>query len=469
MLTRVFLALVVVAAACSSPADDDLDSSAPTANSAPAESRPLLDSDGESIPDGPVVPTGPLTEEALAAIEAVWLNLATGIDPEDLALIGSLGDSRLAWLLSDVVRFIPGGIVGQVAVEAFTELTTVELPLGSLASDWRAITDLLIAWDVPAPPGYAKYKERLFVQVEPGWAPFFADAAADVDWRLVSWGGVLIDDRPLGSIEPCPRGCIPALDDPPVTDAAGGSWYPDDEIVFGVSVNGESRAYPKNIMEVHEMVNDTLGGRRIGMPYCTLCGSAQAFFTDSGPAGYETMVLRTSGLLSRSNKVMYELESQSMFDTFLGTAITGPLREAGVVLEQATVVTSTWGAWKAAHPDTSIVASDGGRGISYPTDPLAGRDDNGPIFPVGDVDPRLPVQELVLGVLAADGTAMAFPVALATAAIEEGVAVGGEGYEVVIEAGGLIAVDDRGNQLPTHEAFWFAWSQFHPNTTVWGQ
>ena len=109
-----------------------------------------------------------------------------------------------------------------------------------------------------------------------------------------------------------------------------------------MTVNGESRAYPKNIMEVHEMVNDTLGGRRIGMPYCTLCGSAQAFFTDVVPDGFENPVLRTSGLLSRSNKVMYDLVTMSMFDTFLGTALTGPLHEAGFVLEPLTVVTSTW-------------------------------------------------------------------------------------------------------------------------------
>ena len=70
---------------------------------------------------------------------------------------------------------------------------------------------------------------------------------------------------PLDEVDvPCLDGCIPALDDPGVTDAAGGSWYPDDALVFGVVVGGEARAYPKNIMEVHEMVNDTLGGRRIG-------------------------------------------------------------------------------------------------------------------------------------------------------------------------------------------------------------
>ena len=33
-------------------------------------------------------------------------------------------------------------------------------------------------------------------------------------------------------------------------------------------------------MEVREMVNDTLGGRDLAIPYCTLCASAQAYYTD---------------------------------------------------------------------------------------------------------------------------------------------------------------------------------------------
>ena len=104
------------------------------------------------------------------------------------------------------------------------------------------------------------------------------------------------------------------------------------------------------------MVNDSIGGRRVGLPYCTLCGSAQAYFTDAMPGGFETLELRTTGLLSRSNKVMFDLHTFSVFDTFLGTALSGPLREEGVALEMVTVRTSTWGEWKAAHPGTTIVA-----------------------------------------------------------------------------------------------------------------
>jgi hypothetical protein len=237
--------------------------------------------------------------------------------------------------------------------------------------------------------------------------------------------------------------------------------------VFGVTVNGESRAYPKHIMEIHEMVNDELGGRRLGIPYCTLCGAAQAYLTDDLAEGIAMPVLRTSGLLNRSNKVMFDLNTFSVFDTFLGDAISGPLHEAGVVLPQASVVTSTWGDWKAAHPDTTIIAQDGGIGRSYPFDPLRGRDDDGPIFPVGDVDERLPTQAKVLGVIAADGTPLAFDVSAARAELEAGREVAALGIVVLADASGVRATHEDGSEVAGHEAFWFAWSQFHPDTAVW--
>jgi hypothetical protein len=398
-------------------------------------------------------------------LDLLYASLTGGfVDITAMERLGEAADPRLAWLLADILRFV-GGPAVDTAQEAFTELTGVDISPDPAAarSTWLSVTDHLLAWDTPAPPGYVEYKGRLFGLIDERWAPFFADDEATIDWRIVSWGGVLLDDRDLGDPLPCALGCIPALDDPSVVGIAEGDWYPDDGIVFGVVVGNEARAYPKNIMEVHEMVNDTLGGRRIGIPYCTLCGSAQAYFTDDLASGIEQPLLRTSGLLARSNKVMFDLRTFSVFDTFTGEALTGPLREAGVVLNQTSVVTSTWGDWKAEHPETTIVAADGGINRTYPDDPLRGRDDNGPIFPVGDVDPRLPVQATVLGVIAADGTPVAFPVDNALQALAAGRTVALQGITVTADGSG-IRVD--GN-IPGHESFWFAWSQFHPDTLVW--
>ncbi len=425
---------------------------------------------GFEFPPAPAVPTGPADPTLAAEIDRLYATLTEGIDLEALAAIGDSGDARAAWLLSDLFRFIRTNQTVDLMVGGFERLTGADLSEDPVSdrSTWQSMTDHLIAWDLPALPDQRRWKGELFTLVDPRWAPFFADEDAEIDWRFLSWGGVLLDDRVLGDQSGCPLGCIPALDDPAVTDAAGGDWYPDEEIVFGVTINGESRAYPKNIMEIHEMINDSLGGRRVGIPYCTLCGSAQAYLTDSVPAGVTVPILRTSGLLTRSNKVMFDLETFSVFNTFTGAAISGPLQDEGVVLEQVSVVTSTWGEWKLAHPGTTIVAMDGGIGRTYPTDPLRGRDDDGPIFPVGDVDERLPTQEQVLGVLAGDGTPIAFPVGQARSRLDAGGAVELLGISVQPDGSGIRAERADGIEAVGHQAFWFAWSQFYPETVVWG-
>jgi len=436
----------------------------PAASSKPAAAAaPLLDKHRQVLPVAPAHPDGPLAPELRAAVAKVVPALVAGGFPSDaLRTIAGSGDARMAWYLHDLIRFVTSDTIGELYA-AFEKLTGAALPPDSFG----AMGDRVLAWNLPAPPGYRAMKRELYLLIEPRWAPFFDDRHSTIDWRIVGWGGVFIDDRADATRgERCARGCIPALDRPKVTDAAGGAWYPDDATVFGVVINGAARAYPKNIMEVHEMVNDTLGGRTIAIPYCTLCLSAQAYFTDDVP-GFRPL-MRTSGLLSRSNKFMYDLSTWSAVDTFTGRAISGPLRAAGVTLKQASVVTSSWGAWRAAHPRTTIVAEDGGIGRQYPPDPLRGRDAKGPIFPVGDVDPRLSVHEVVLGVRAADGTPVAFPRAAARLALLAGEPVTMAGIAVRADGDGLRAFIGQA-ETPSHEAFWFAWSQFHPKTRLWAR
>ena len=275
---------------------------------------------------------------------------------------------------------------------------------------------------------------------------------------------MLIDDRPFDTTdEPC--NCIPAADNPPVSTAEEAAWLDDNSVVFGLSINGESRAYPRRIMEVREMVNDTLGGRDLGIPYCTLCGAAQAYFTDQLPAGVERPVLRTSGLLIRSNKVMYDITSGSVFDTFKGKAVTGPLNRIGLQLEQAPVLTTTWGQWKEAHPDTTVLLERLALGRDF--DFRNNRDADGPIFPIGDVDPRLSVQEDIIGIITESGQPIAFQRSAAFLVLNAGGEVAYENVRLRLDAGGIKAVDVDGNDLGSHQAFWFAWSQFHPDTLLW--
>ncbi|MEL6643196.1 MAG: DUF3179 domain-containing (seleno)protein [Pseudomonadota bacterium] len=412
----------------------------------------------------PAIPDGPLSESLKIAIDMAFVDSATqgqwGRDQSTaLDEIVQSGDPRIAWIIADLMRFTSGPQLNSVLAAAAAVLLEIEPPR---QNQWGVITDHLIAWDIPAPPDYLPAKRAIFTNLVPGWDKIFVEG--DIDWRHVSWGGVLIDDRAYDTTdERC--NCIPAADNPPVSTATEATWLEDDDIVFGIEINGEARAYPRQIMEVREMVNDTLGGRDLGIPYCTLCGAAQAYFTDRTPEGVERPILRTSGLLIRSNKVMYDIQTHSVFDTFLGTAVTGPLHEKGIALEQATVVTTDWASWKAAHPDTTVLVEELALGRDF--DFRNGRDAEGPIFPVGDVDPRLPVHEDVIGVVTASGTPVAFQRSTALVALSRGEEIAFENVRLEMDGGGIRAVGADGSDLGSHQAFWFAWSQFYPGTALW--
>lgn len=413
----------------------------------------------------PAVPEGPMSRSLRRAIDTAFVeSIEQSIWGQDqniaLSEIALSADPRIVWIISDLMRFVPGAELNAALIETAGQLLGKPM---AVPNPWGQITDHLMAWDIPAPPDYLEVKRAIYTNVIPGWDRIFVEG--EIDWRHVSWGGVLIDDRPYDTTDdPC--NCIPAIDNPEVSSAQDAGWLKNSDIVFGVEVNGETRAYPRRIMEVREMVNDTLGGRDLGIPYCTLCGSAQAYFTDQLPAGIQRPVLRTSGLLIRSNKVMYDVNTYSVFDTFLGHAVTGPLARRGVQLEQASVVTTTWGDWKKAHPDTTVLTEALALGRDF--DFRNTRDANGPIFPIGDVDPRLPVQEEIIGVTTASGQPVAFPRSKVVSALKRGQKVGMDNIQLVLDAGGVRAVDASGADLGSHEAFWFAWSQFHPDTLLWG-
>jgi hypothetical protein len=460
--------LALLAAGCSATGEPDATpASEPPPTTAPGQTvavdvAAIATGDTRTFAPPPDYPDGPWSADVGAALGAIVASLQAGVPPEaELQALADTGDPRLGWVLADLQRFLLPSPVGGSIVAATEQLLGIEL---DPEQPWHTTVDHLIAWDLPVPPGYFTFKRDFYSRIDPRWGELFSDVNT-IDWRLVTWGGVPIDDRPAGSTDPCR--CIPALDDPAVTPATGGDWYPDDGVVFGVVIGDEARAYPKHIMEVHELVNDTLGERRIALPYCTLCGSAQAYLIDEVGAPFDQPVLRTSGLLIRSNKMMYDLTTKSFVDTFRGVATSGPLGEAGVTFDQVSVVTTTWGAWRQAHPDTTIVAEDGGLGRDYPTDPLGGRDDDGPVFPIGPADDRLPVHEPVLGLIDADGTPIAVHVVTAQKLLADGEGVAVGPFTLHLDGDGLRAVGADGGDTAGHQAFWFAWSQFHPRTRLW--
>lgn len=171
-----------------------------------------------TFPNAPVAPEEK-NDAATQAFEALMESLKKDgqVADDAFAAFVAAADVRHAWLLSDLLRFIGSAKFSNIILEAFEQLTQISLADNPEAavSPWNAMTNTLIAWDTPAPPDYVRLKGLLYTSVDPRWEPLFADEATTADFRHVSWGGVFIDDRPLGDPNPCQgRGCIPALDDP---------------------------------------------------------------------------------------------------------------------------------------------------------------------------------------------------------------------------------------------------------------
>ena len=109
--------------------------------------------------------------------------------------------------------------------------------------------------EIQPPDGFAGWKGRLYSFIDGNFKAFFFDG---VDTRIrleeVVWGGVKKDG-------------IPDLITPPVVAAADAAYLEPSDRVFGVSFNGESRAYPLRILNPHEMANDVVGGVHFALAY----------------------------------------------------------------------------------------------------------------------------------------------------------------------------------------------------------
>jgi Protein of unknown function (DUF3179) len=155
---------------------------------------------------------------------------------------------------------------------------------------------------------------------------------------------------------------IPPLRNPNTVSAAEATYLKDSNIVFGLVENGEARAYPKRILAWHEMAIDRIGGVDLTIVYCTLCGTVIPF-----ESRFNGRLFRfgTSGLLYRSNKLMFDEDTNSLWSTFEGVPVVGSLVGSGVALRSRPMVTTTWKEWRAEHPDTRVLSLDTGHSRDY--------------------------------------------------------------------------------------------------------
>lgn len=205
-------------------------------------------------------------------------------------------------------------------------------------------------------PSFVNFKRGLFLRIDPNFDVFLQREylqpdRAKIRIEEVTWGGVRKDG-------------IPSLDAPNLVAAEDAGYLRDDDLVFGVSINGDTRAYPLRIMGWHEMFNEVIGGVPVALAYCTLCGSGILFETQvAGRA--KPFVFGSSGFLYRSNKLMFDRETHSLWNQFTGKPVIGPLSSQQITLKQRPVVITSWKDWRAQNPDTRALSLDTGHRRDY--------------------------------------------------------------------------------------------------------
>ncbi len=224
----------------------------------------------------------------------------------------------------------------------------------------------------------------------------------------------------------------------------------------------------------------------------------------------ETTEFGTSGMLYRSNKLMYDRATETLWHQFRGEPVVGPLAGSGIRLQILPNVLTTWEIWLDEHPDTTVISNETG---VYPAESYSSEDDlhsiyssyradPGTMFPVAVKDDGLPIKEQVFG-LAFGDEARAYPRPVLTRTPVLNDRVGGQDVVIITVAGGGIRAydrsglefqtapdgqlqDGRGQQwrvledalvnaedpeqrlerLPSRDAYWFGWFAFYPHTDI---
>jgi hypothetical protein len=314
----------------------------------------------------------------------------------------------------------------------------------------------------------------------------------------VDWGGVGVNG-------------IPPLDHPKHLPAPEADYLDDDDIIFGIALHGEARAYPKRILAWHELARDAVGGVELAIVYCTLCGTVIPYGAE---VGGKHRVLGTSGLLYRSNKLMFDEETMSLWSTVEGRPVLGLLAGEDLELQIFPVVTTTWKEWRTLHPDTVVLSLDTGFERDY-SEGAAYRDyfrTDKLMFGVPETDKRLKNKAEVLAILlrpkGSSADSKRRPMALSAKFLEKNrvhhlsfaghdlvVITSKEGANRVYDAAGyrfvrhlnngtlqdsdgtswmvtedaLVSGGDSSNlvpRVPARRAFWFGWYAQFPDTEL---
>ncbi len=187
---------------------------------------------------------------------------------------------------------------------------------------------------------------------------------------------------------------IPSVDDPKFAPVNEIDYIQDDRLVIGLKVGNEVKAYPHQILDWHEIINDEIGESHISMTYCPLTGTGIVW--DRVIEG-EVTEFGVSGLLFRNNLIAYDRKTDTHYSQMQIRGVKGPLKGETLNSSFSTVQT-TWKTWKAMYPESKVVTKETGfgryyNGYTYGESYLT--DEDYILFPVKHENNRLPGKTVV--------------------------------------------------------------------------
>ncbi|MBI3260956.1 DUF3179 domain-containing protein [Candidatus Berkelbacteria bacterium] len=300
---------------------------------------------------------------------------------------------------------------------------------------------------------------------------YFRGAIMRQTTRRTDGTKILVPESEIRNI--LPRGATQPITEPKFIPLAE-TDFPDESLVVVLVRGADHRAYPYTILNWHEVVSDVIGGTKVAVTFSPLSGTSYAF---ERLVNSEELTFGSSGQLYKNNMLMVDSQTGSLWTQATGQAIKGV--HAGSELIRIPADHMTLGEFKRRYPSGLVLAK--------PTGPIARDYDTDPyedyrasataigIFGQNHSDSRLKPKTLVFGV-EHEGTFKAYPLEKlpADGVIED--ALGGS--PILIESNSASSYQaaflkkpdgSKGEQLIGTQAFWFAWSDFHPETEVYNK
>lgn len=267
-----------------------------------------------------------------------------------------------------------------------------------------------------------------------------------------------------------PKDGIPSIDNPKfVSISEADKWLKVDEPGVAFSKGEDSRFYPYQILVWHEIVNDTIGGERILVSYCPLCLTGYVF--DPVVKG-ERVEFGTSGKLWKSNLVMYDRKTDSLWPQVLGEAVVGEMTGTKLTVLPSDQV--RYGNWKKLFPHGEVLSQDTGAPRFYGSNPY------GDYFSVTNLslslakptDTRLPNDAFVFGIVRNDKAKAYHVDAVKAKGIVEDTF---EGARFILRHDKDLDVvrmyeklpDGKEERVNPFSAFWFSWATTHPDAELY--